>query len=135
MRRAGFIETEGNYLAKQEIQAAETGSQEHLNGSGHDMQRALAIGSELVERGQVVKSEETPAKSSNLMKSAARSREESSLASRLPTDHSRKRSDEKKVEVERESRRKWEGKKVDSQRLVCVWIGKVGREEIFTGFA
>lgn len=30
-----------------EIQAAETGSQEHLNGSGHDMKRALAIGFEV----------------------------------------------------------------------------------------
>lgn len=81
MRRAGFIETKVNCLVKQEIQAAEAGSQEHLNGSGHDMKRALVIGSELVERGQVVKSEGAQVKSSNLMKSSARSRGESSLAS------------------------------------------------------
>lgn len=63
MRRAGFIETEGrNYLVNQEIQAAEAGSQEHLNGSGHDMKRALAIGSEIVERRQVVKTEGTQVK-------------------------------------------------------------------------
>lgn len=35
--KGGLYRNRGNYLVTQEKQVAEAGSQEHLNGSGHDM--------------------------------------------------------------------------------------------------